>query len=129
MRDGRLKRSGRSVLAGSLVFGGALAAVVIGGTLPASAASVVQTIAVGIGPIGVSSDGIHVWVANESSNTVSELDASTGAVLQTIDVGDYPIGVSSDGTHVWVTNSGTGAKSVSEIDASTGTVVRTIAVG
>ena len=127
MGASRLKRSVRSVLVGSLLFGGALTAAVIGRALPASAAAVVQTITVGDAPMGVSSDGTHVWVANEDSNTVSELDASTGAVVKTIAVGDFPIGVSSDGTHVWVGNSS--SRTVSELDASTGAVVKTIAVG
>jgi hypothetical protein len=48
------KRSVRVVLAGSLVFGGALTAAIIGGVLPASAAVVVQTIGVGDGPYGIS---------------------------------------------------------------------------
>jgi YVTN family beta-propeller protein len=41
-----------------------------------------------------------VWVANASSNTVSEINASTGTVVATIAVGTAPYGVSSDGTHV-----------------------------
>ena len=61
-----IKRTVRAVLAGSLVFGGALTAVVIAGAPSASAASVVNTIAVGTEPDGISSDGTHVWVANES---------------------------------------------------------------
>ena len=116
----------RSVLTGSLVFGGVLTGL-IGGAPSASAASVVQTIAVGNVPGGVSSDGTHVWVANGGDNTVSELDASTGALVQTIAVGSSPGGISSDGTHVWVAN--VGANTVGELDASTGALVQTIAVG
>ena len=118
MGTGRLKRSVRSVLAGSLVFGGALTASIIGGALPASAAAVVKTIAVGSDPYGDSSDGTHVWVANTGSDTVTEIDASTGDVVQTIPVGRDPWAVSSDGTHVWVTNNGD--DTVTELDASTG---------
>ena len=90
---------------------------------------VVQTIPVGVGPHGVSSDGTHVWVVNgaPSSNSVTELDASTGAVVQTIGVGSGPEAISSDGTHVWVVNEG--GNSVTELDASTGAVVQTIGVG
>jgi YVTN family beta-propeller protein len=90
---------------------------------------VIQTIPVGFGPHGVSSDGTHVWVVNgaPSSNSVTELDASTGAVVQTIGVGSGAAAISSDGTHVWVVNEG--ANSVTEIDASTGAVVQTIGVG
>jgi len=100
----RFGRYLRTALAGSLLFGGALTAVMIGGALPASAASVVQTITVGSAPYGISSDGTDVWVTSDSDNTVTEIDASTGAVVQTIAVGDGPVGVSSDGTDVWVTN-------------------------
>jgi YVTN family beta-propeller protein len=122
-----ITRSVRALLAGTLVLGGALTAVVIGGAVPASAATVVQTIAVGSEPTFVSSDGTHVWVANLGGNTVSELDASTGSVIQTIAVGSLPQGVSSDGTHVWVANGG--SNTVSELDASTGSVIQTITVG
>lgn len=45
----------------------------IGAELPPLGAAVVATIAVGTNPNGVSSDGTHVWVANFSSNTVSEI--------------------------------------------------------
>jgi DNA-binding beta-propeller fold protein YncE len=77
----QLNRSVRAALAGSLVFGGALTAVVIGGAVPASAAAVIQPITVGTNPFGASSDGTHVWVSNDGSNTVSELNASTGSVI------------------------------------------------
>jgi YVTN family beta-propeller protein len=99
-----LEKGLRAVLAGSLLFGGIAVGSVFIDSLPASAATVVQTIGVGSVPYGVSSDGTHVWVANAGGNTVTELNASTGAVVQTIGVGGNPIGVSSDGTHVWVAN-------------------------
>ena len=127
MGTGRSKRSVRSVLAGSLIVGCALTAAVIGGAVPASAASVVQTIAVGIGPIGVSSDGTHVWVANEDSDTVSELYASTGAVRP-----DHRCGRLSlrrlVGRHPRLGGERR-RDTVSEFHASTGAVVQTIAVG
>jgi DNA-binding beta-propeller fold protein YncE len=31
------------------------------------------TVAVGSFPYGISSDGTHVWVANDADNTVSEI--------------------------------------------------------
>jgi YVTN family beta-propeller protein len=104
----QFKRGVRAVVAGSLVFGGALTAVVIGGAIPASAATVVQTIQLEplAGLQSVSSDGTHVWVTQTEENTVTELSASTGSVVQTITVGNRPTGVSSDGTFVWVANSG-----------------------
>jgi YVTN family beta-propeller protein len=107
------------------------------GVSSVSASSVVKTITVGKNPDAVSSDGTHVWVANEGDDTVSEIDAATGAVVNTITVGDDPDAVSSDSTHVWVANSssdnpnGTASEmgTVSEIDAATGAVVNTITVG
>src|ERR1039458_7575746 len=102
------RKSLRAVLAGSLLLGGALTASVVVGASPASAAVVVQTISVGSGPYGISSDGTHVWVANDYDNTVTELNASDGSYVQTIPVGSNPYAVSSDGTHVWVANLGGG---------------------
>ena len=98
------------------------------GVSSAAAAEGIRTIPVGSYPLGVSSDGTHVWVTNPYVyNTVSEIDASSGEVIRTITVGNVPAGVSSDGTHVWVTNAF--ESTVSEIDASSGEVIRTIAVG
>ena len=119
-----IKRTMRAALAGSLLLGGALTAVVIGGAMPGSAATVVNTIGVGVTPDGVSSDSTHVWVTNFGANTVTELDASDGSVVQTIGVGLDPYGISSDGTHVWVANSG--GNTITELNASTGSVVQTI---
>ncbi len=126
-------RAGVARLTGMLVATVAVAACCVG-VSSASAAAVIKTIPVGEYPLGVSSDGTHVWVANEHSFTVSEIDASTGTVVNTIPCcgvlgdafgEDAPAAVSSDGTHVWVTDDGT----VSEIDASTGTVVNEIPGG
>ncbi len=88
---------------------------------------VVRTIGVGNRPDSISSDGTHVWVANENDNNVTELNASTGVVVQTIGVGTSPQGVSSDGTHVWVANNGD--KTVTELNALTGAIVGTIGLG
>ena len=72
--------------------------------IDASSGSVIATIRVGFGAVDVSSDGTHVWVADEFDNAVSDIEASSGTVIRTIPVGQNPFGVSSDGTHVWVTN-------------------------
>jgi YVTN family beta-propeller protein len=82
---------------------------------------------VGDDPFGVSSDGTHVWVANDLSNSVTELNASDGSLVQTIAVGNHPYGVSSDATHVWVANNTD--STVTELNASDGSVVQTIPVG
>jgi len=89
--------------------------------------TIINMATVGNTPQDVSSDGTDVWVTNEFSNSVSEIQASTGTVINTIAVGGYPQGISSDGTDVWVANSN--SNSVTEIRASTGTVINTIAVG
>lgn len=56
----------------------------------------------------MSSDGRHVWIANSSGNSVTELDASTGALVKLIKGDRYgfdgPTGISPDGTDVWVCN-------------------------
>ena len=56
----RIKKSLPAVLTAILLVGGMLTAVVAGAP-PAGAAVVVNTIAVGRTPSGVSSDGAHVW--------------------------------------------------------------------
>ena len=104
MRTG-FRKSLRTLIVGSLVLGGSLGAAIIGEAIPASAASVVQTITVGSEPIASSSDGTHVWVSNWNDGTVTELSASTGAFIQSITVGNatsQPDGIASDGSHVWV---------------------------
>ena len=58
-------------------------------------------------PLGISSDGTDVWVANSAGDSVTELSASTGALVQTISdpsLFQYPVGISSDGAYVWVAN-------------------------
>lgn len=84
-------------------------------------------------PFAVSSDGTHVWVANDN-NTVTELDASTGAVIHFLSGPSYDFGfadglgeagaISSDGIHVWVANPRT--NSVTELDAATGALVQVL---
>ncbi len=123
-------RAGAVRLTGLLVAAVAVAACCVG-VSSATAEGVIRTIPVGSEPRGVSSDGTHVWVANQGccfdEGTVSEIEASSGTVIRTIRVGYGPEGVSSDGTHVWVTNDW--EDTVSEIEASSGTVIRTIPVG
>src|SRR3974390_950352 len=83
-------------------------------------------------PVGVSSDGTHVWVAEDSStggvDAVVELNAATGALVRIIKGSSYGFSgtdsVSSDGTHVWVTNSS--SFSVTELSAATGALVKVI---
>jgi DNA-binding beta-propeller fold protein YncE len=59
-------------------------------------------------PAGIASDGTHVWVTNESGDSVTELDAATGALVHVLGGPRYgfddPAGIASDGTDVWVAN-------------------------
>ena len=87
--------------------------------LNATTGAVIQW-AIDAGGDPISSDGTHVWVANEGENMVTELSASNGAVVQTIPVSNNPYAISSDGTHVWVTN--WGDNMLTELSASTGAV-------
>jgi DNA-binding beta-propeller fold protein YncE len=83
-------------------------------------------------PEGVSSDGTHVWVANEGigneRGSVTELNVATGAKVRRLPGYRYgfnrPVAVSSDGTNVWVANRS--GNSVTEIDESTGAPVRVL---
>jgi DNA-binding beta-propeller fold protein YncE len=76
-------------------------------------------------PAAISSDGTHVWVANEHGSSVTELDAATGALVQVItsDGFHYPRAIFSDGSHVWVTNED---ESVTELNAATGALAKVI---
>ncbi|MBN2099818.1 MAG: YncE family protein, partial [Dehalococcoidia bacterium] len=59
---------------------------------------------VGDGPVAAAFDGVNVWVANFTADTMTKLRASDGAVLGTYAVGVSPSGVAYDGVSVWVTN-------------------------
>ena len=82
-------------------------------------------------PYGLAFDGTHLWVANYSGNSLTELNASDGSWVRTLSGGSYgfngPLGVAFDGTHLWVTNY-TGS-SVTELNASDGSWVRTLSGG
>ncbi len=95
--------------------------------LDASTGAIVQNIFnPGFGDGGVSSDGIHVWLSNFNSGTVTEFDASTGAFIQSISVGIFCHNAWSDGTHVWVSLPFQGY--ITELDASTGAFVQNIPI-
>ena len=68
----------------------------------------------------------YLWVANTSSNTVSQIDASTGQVIRVVDVGPSPSRVAVDLDHnCWVgmrgNESGPNARAV-KVDAVSGAV-------
>jgi YVTN family beta-propeller protein len=93
--------------------------------------SVVDTVPVGSGPIGVAvtPDGAFAYVANRKSNYVSVIDTSDNSVVDTVTVESAPIGVAvtPDGAFAYVTNYT--SNNVSVIDTSANTVVATVPVG
>jgi len=62
------------------------------------------TFPVGKAPVGVAFDGTNIWVANEGSANLTELQASTGAVLATTELVQpaQPFGLAFDGATIWV---------------------------
>jgi uncharacterized repeat protein (TIGR02543 family) len=90
-----------------------------------------STITVGSFPIDVAYDATNgdVYVANESSGTVSVINGSTNTVKSTITVGSGAADVAYDAANgdVYVANSTSGTVSV--INGSTNTVKSTIPVG
>ena len=95
-----------------------------------SSNTVIETVSVGINPIGVatSPDGSKVFVTNNNSNTVSEIDTISNTVSATIGVGDNPYGaaVSPDGNTLYVANYSSHTLSV--IDVLTNAVTANISV-
>ncbi len=72
--------------------------------LLASTGAVVGTYSVGTNPYGVAFDGTNIWVANQTSSSVTKLLASSGAVVGTYTLGAGGSGVLFDGANIWVTN-------------------------
>jgi hypothetical protein len=72
------------------------------------------------------SSPVNVWVTNNKSKTVTELQGNNGRVVGTYAVGHGPFGVAFDGANIWVANFF--SKSVMKL-AVNGTVVSNVAVG
>jgi YVTN family beta-propeller protein len=93
--------------------------------------TVIATIPVGYGPIGVavSPNGGTVYVTNANEATVSVINTATNTVSATIPVGTAPFGVavSPNGGTVYVANEV--SNTVSVINTATNTVIATIPVG
>jgi YVTN family beta-propeller protein len=79
--------------------------------------------------VAVSPDGSHVYVANNSGDSVSVINTSNNTVVATVTglSGPAAVAVSPDGSRVYVTNQG--GNSVSVINTSDNTVVATVTVG
>ena len=63
-------------------------------------ANLTASFAVGPFPFGLAFDGAHMWVANNSGNSVSKLRACDGASLGTFAVGTFPEGVAQRSAHL-----------------------------
>ena len=94
---------------------------------------VVQTIAVGSSPSGITTSPVvtatgngAVWVANSLDGTVSRIDPGTNTVVQTIHVGNGPAGIAYAAGSVWVAN--TGDDTITRIDAVSGKPTKTLPI-
>jgi hypothetical protein len=79
-------------------------------------------------PTGLAIGGGHLWVANEASNSVTEINPSNGAWITTIaNAKGYrfnrPVAITRNGANLFVLNAG---DSVTEMTASSGKFVRVI---
>jgi YVTN family beta-propeller protein len=94
--------------------------------------SVVKTLSVGGGPVGVAVNPVlhEVFVTNSDDNTVSVINTGTESVKNppiVVRGGPEGVAVSPNGTRVYVTNYTD--DSVSVINAGTGGLIATIGVG
>jgi len=96
---------------------------------------VVDTVAVGAGPVGaaITPDGTRAYVANNDSNTVSVIDTTVTPriVVDTVAVGPGPVDVAitPDGTRAYVTNFDGTTVSVIDTTVTPNVVVDTVTVG
>ena len=93
--------------------------------------SIVAEIQVGGYPLGmaVSSDGNHVYVANDIDGTVSVIQTCSNTVIDTITVGDQTasdVAVTPDGNYLYVVD---GVDKVYVIQTTTNSVIDSITVG
>lgn len=129
-RAGKAVRLVTSVASGCLLLLGAGAAEVASAD-PASAATVVATIPVGIEPDAIVADPANhdLYVANENDGTVSVISGDTNAVISTLTVGTTPFALAYDSANraVYVANLSDGTVSV--IDGGSNSVTATVTVG
>ena len=83
------------------------------------------------GPDAIAVAGNDVFVANQNSNSVTELNASTGAAVRVVSGAayqiTYPLTLAVAGNDLFVANGGSADGSVTKLKASTGTLVKVIA--
>ena len=81
-------------------------------------------------PIALAFDGAHIWVADATGNSVTELNASDGSKVGTFTAGgdfNHPFALAFDGAHIWVANYY--GNSVTEFNASDGSKIGTFTAG
>ena len=96
--------------------------------------SVIKTVSVGSGPLGVAYDPSngYVYVTNYCSNNVFVINGSNNSVIEAVSVdffsNSYPVAVAYDPSngYVYVTNQG--SNSVSVINGTTNSIIKTISV-
>jgi YVTN family beta-propeller protein len=81
--------------------------------------AVLQSVPVGAGPFAIAFNGTQVWVANETSNTVTVINGANGAVVATYPTGITPVGIECDGVHMWIANSNSNTLVEMNFDGST----------
>jgi DNA-binding beta-propeller fold protein YncE len=93
--------------------------------LRASDGQIVGVYTVGPNPLGVTFDGVYIWVANRAGASVSKLRASDGKVMGTFTVPPEPYGIAYDGKHIWVT----GALALTELRTTDGAILAKYPIG
>jgi YVTN family beta-propeller protein len=81
-------------------------------------AEVASVTPVGARPLGLAASFGAIWVANNTSNSVSRISVADGSVIATTPVEEGPFGVAADETDVWVTSYF--ADTLTRFDARTG---------
>ena len=86
---------------------------------------VLQFPAPGPSPSGLAWDGQHLWLADESTDTVYKLDPANGKVLASFKApGTEPRGLVWDGQHLWNLDNGT--RQLYKLDRAKGAVLATL---
>ena len=82
-------------------------------------------------PYAITADNLgHIWVANTSGSSVTELNAKDGSLVKVLSASSYgfihPNAITSDNLgHVWVANAN-GGSSVTELNAKDGSLVQIV---
>jgi hypothetical protein len=80
----------------------------------------------GPSPKGLAWDGSHLWVADDSTDTIYRINPADGRIVSTIpSPGGRPWGIAWDGSHIWVAENE--KKSLFKLNPATGEIVHTIA--